>query len=76
MSQRTAMQKLWEWIDTNCHEESFNINDAKDMSLKLEKDQLIDAHKHGFTEGAVFGAASISYKPVTSEQYYNETYNK
>lgn len=32
---KTAMQELWEWIDANCHEESFNINDAREMSLSL-----------------------------------------
>jgi uncharacterized protein YbcC (UPF0753/DUF2309 family) len=43
MSQKTAMQTLWEWIDANCHEDGFNINDGRDMSLKLEKEQIEEA---------------------------------
>ena len=36
----TAMQRLWEWIDANYHEDNFNLNDARDMSLKLENEQI------------------------------------
>jgi hypothetical protein len=64
MAQQTAMQALWEWIDANYHEESFNINDARDMSLKLEKEQIINAYEKGAEES------------WDAEQYYNETYGK
>ena len=47
------------------------VNQAKEM----EKQQIIDAHNHGFTEGTCFGASPISYKFIESEQYYNETFN-
>jgi hypothetical protein len=67
MAQQTAMQALWEWIDANYHEESFNLNDARDMSLKSEKEQIINA----FTEGSDF-----TYKKDSAELYYNETYSK
>ena len=41
----TAIQELWAWIDANCHEETFNINDAREMSLRLEQEQSIAFHK-------------------------------
>jgi len=64
MAQQTAMHSLWEWIDANYHEDNFNINDARDMSLKLEKEQIINAYEKGAEES------------WDAEKYYNETYNK
>jgi hypothetical protein len=64
MAQQTAMHSLWEWIDANYHEDNFNINDARDMSLKLEKEQIMNAYEKGAEES------------WDAEQYYNETYNK
>ena len=64
MAQQTAMNALWEWIDANYHEDNFNINDARDMSLKLEKEQIINAYEKGAEES------------WDAEKYYNETYNK
>ncbi len=46
------------------------VNQAKEM----EKQQIIDAHNHGFTEGTCFGASPISYKFIESEQYYKQTF--
>ena len=67
MTQQTAMQALWEWIDANYHEDSFNINDAREMSLKLEKEQIIKAVDSNFNYD------NNGY-PTLGEQYYNETY--
>ena len=68
MAQQTAMQALWEWIDANYHEESFNLNDARDMSLKLEKEQIIEAYRQSVEE-------DVWNNPLrTGEEYYNETY--
>lgn len=68
MAQQTAMQALWEWIDANYHEESFNLNDARDMSLKLEKEQISEAYRQGVEE-------DVYNNPLrTGEEYYNETY--
>ena len=64
MAQQTAMHSLWEWIDANYHEDNFNINDARDMSLKLEKEQIMNAYEKGAEES------------WDAEKYYNETYNK
>jgi len=71
MAQQTAMNALWEWIDANYHEDNFNINDARDMSLKLEKEQICEAWKHG-KQQTFLGLGKV----ITSEEYYNETYNK
>lgn len=70
MAQQTAMQGLWEWIDSNYHEDGFNLNDARDMSLKLEKEQIIKAVDSNFSYD------NCKYFPTLGEQYYNETYNK
>ena len=45
----------------------------KDNFLEMEKEQIIDAHKSGFTEGTCFGATTI-YKFQSSKEYYKETY--
>ena len=50
MAQQTAMHSLWEWIDANYHEDNFNINDARDMSLKLEKEQIMNAYIAGYDD--------------------------
>jgi hypothetical protein len=68
MAQQTAMQTLWEWIDANYHEESFNLNNARDMSLKLEKEQIIEANEDCSTNELG--------ELLTGEQYYNENYGK
>ena len=69
MKQQTAMHSLWEWIDANYHEDNFNINDARDMSLKLEKEQIIEAYRQGVEE-------DVYNNPLkTGDEYYNEKYN-
>jgi hypothetical protein len=69
MAQQTAMQALWEWIDANYHEESFNLNDARDMSLKLEKEQISEAYRQSVEE-------DVWNNPLrTGDEYYDEKYN-
>jgi hypothetical protein len=78
MAQQTAV----EWL---ADEISYNLfmwpNDTDWMSgllekaKQMEKEQIINAHNHGFTEGTCFGATTF-YKYMTGEQYYNETYGK
>ena len=72
MAQQTAMQKLWDWIDANCHEDNFNLNDAREMSLKLEKEQIKDAFVECWKANVPDG---IECK-LDAEQYYNETYGR
>lgn len=69
------MQQLWDWIDANYHEDSFNINNARDISIKLEKEQ------HGETWDAALGALDArGFNRVRAivdfDDYYNETYGK
>jgi hypothetical protein len=44
---QTAMQELWEYIEANYHEENFNILDAKEKSLEIEKQQIVNAFNDG-----------------------------
>lgn len=52
-----------------------SVENLFDEAKQMEKEQTINAHNHGFTEGTCFGATTV-YKYVTAEQYYNETYGK
>jgi hypothetical protein len=70
MTQQTAVQKLFEWIDANSHEESFNIFDAKEMALSLEKKQIAEAYEIGWING------DLKKAPRFGEDYYKETYGK
>ena len=45
------------------------------QAKEMEKNQIIDAYRHGFTEGTCFGATTI-YKFISAEEYYNETYKQ
>lgn len=72
MAQQTAMQILWDWIDANCHEDNFNINDARDMSLKLEKEQIQKA----FSDGQELSINNPLLPHYSSEEYYNDTYTQ
>ena len=45
-----------------------------EQAKTMEKEQIENAHRHGFTEGTCFGSSPIGYKFTTSEQYYNETF--
>jgi len=67
------MQTLWDWIDANCHEDGFNLNDARDMSLKLEKEQIMNAVDRGYDEGCKY-PQDMTLK--SAEQYYNETFTQ
>jgi hypothetical protein len=49
--------------------------EALQQVKEMEKQQIIDAHNHGFTEGVCFGATTV-YKYIKAEQYYNKTFKK
>jgi len=63
------MQTLWEWIDANYHEDNFNLNDARDMSIKLEKEQIIEAYNTGYEDATCNHIND-------AEQYYNQKYKQ
>ena len=66
---KTAMQELWDYIDANYHEDTFNLYDAKEISLKEEIEQIINAYWASYKEGQYSGDR-------TAEEYYNETFNQ
>ena len=68
MAQQTAMQKLWDWIDANCHEDNFNLNDAREMSLKLEKEQ----HEMMFNCGRQYQLTGEGTFKQTHEELYGK----
>lgn len=77
MEQQTAMQQLWDWIDANYHEDNFSLNAAREMSMKLEKDQMIKFafdfyYDFCIKTGVPFNLISENRDHV--EQYFNETY--
>lgn len=41
-------------------------------ALEQEKQQILDAHRHGFSEGVVLGSSKLVYKAKTAEEYYKE----
>ncbi len=73
MAQQTAMQTLWKWIDSNCHEDNFNINDAREISLKLEKEQRIKDYNMGYTD-AQCNHINDAENYVNEQEYLNKTY--
>lgn len=86
MSKQTAMQQLINEIvehltyDDDLTEDSRIALETIRLrclgKLEMEKEQIMGAHKHGFSEGTVFGMSPLGYKYKSSEQYYNETYGK
>jgi hypothetical protein len=64
----TAIQELWAWIDANCHEETFNINDAREMSLRLEKEQIENAYEMGWVNG------DWKKAPSRGSDYYDQIF--
>ena len=61
---KTAMQELWEYIEANYHEENFNILVAKEKSLEIEKQQIVNA----FNDGRRWNNS------WTGETYYKELF--
>ena len=45
-----------------------------DFLLEKEKEQIKKANLDGYKEGCTYH--SFDHRPLTSEQYYNQTYNK
>lgn len=73
MSKQTAVEWLFQEL-WNRPKDRIVWHSILEKALQREKEQIIDAHNHGFTEGTCFGASPISYKFVESEKYYNETF--
>ena len=65
------MEQLWEYIEANYNEENFNIFDAKQRSLEIEKIHIELAVQYGHD----IIPNDTSYKWCFFN-YYNETYKK
>ena len=63
-------KQLWE-----TPKDKFTWYAILEQAKQMEKNQIIDAYRHGFTEGTCFGATTI-YKFISAEEYYNETYKQ
>lgn len=79
MSKQTAVEWLVEQLARKNNEFQaltfyYDHKEEIEQALQMEKQQIIDAHNHGFTEGTCFGASPISYKFIESEQYYKQTF--
>jgi hypothetical protein len=63
-------KQLWE-----TPKDKFTWYAILEQAKEMEKEQIIDAYRHGFTEGTCFGSTTI-YKFITAEEYYTSTYGR
>ena len=73
--EQTAMQMMYDELIANEYYIPLDLIVKCKELIDIEKQQIIDAHKSGFTEGTCFGATTI-YKFQSSKEYYKETFNK
>lgn len=66
------------YIESRCSIDDYLHNSIKIMQQaeEIERVLIFDAHKHGFSEGAIFGFSDAKYKIVDEKKYYKETYGK
>jgi hypothetical protein len=73
---KTAMQELKDWA--NQYKGQMISADQVVLQahklLKKEKEQIMKANMDGYKEGCTFH--SFGHRPLTTEQYYNQTYNQ
>ena len=67
-------QTAVEWLIEQFEKNGYIGLQAEKQAKQMEKEQIIEAHNYGFTEGTCFGASPISYKFIESEQYYKQTF--
>jgi hypothetical protein len=75
MEKETAV----EWLFKQLWEEpkdKFTWNAILSKAKEMEKEQIIDSHTHGFSEGLPYGMSPTGYKFMSAEQYYNETFKQ
>jgi len=71
----TEMQTLWEWIDANCHEESFNINNAREISIQREREQRIKDYNAGYQD-AECNHINDAENYINESEYMNQKDDK
>ena len=72
---KTAMQKLWDWIDANINEDNFNIFDAMRLSLEEEKKEHERIYDHAFGYGVKSSQTEISDEEITKLANEHILYN-
>ena len=74
---QTAVEWLvnhWKKLQSEGEKMSWNqVIEITELAKQMEKEQIIDDYRHGFTEGTCFVATTI-YKFITAEEYYTSTY--
>jgi hypothetical protein len=73
---KTAIQELIDSIrftDKECYATMFDEGIFQ-IALEKEKEQIKKANLDGYKEGCTYH--SFDHRPITSEEYYNQTYNK
>ena len=69
---QTSVEWLWEQIDNTIPFQNIQtsqiFNGLLEQAKAIHKEEIINARRHGFTEGTCFGATTI-YKYETSEDY-------
>jgi hypothetical protein len=72
---KTAMQELIEYLENIYYvKEILDWEDIKKNIIEKEKEQIMKANMDGYKEGCTFH--SFGHRPLTTEQYYNQTYNQ
>ena len=79
---KTAMQELIGIINDNLKNEYTSQEFARltifkasaERLLEKEKEQIMKANMDGYKEGCTFH--SFGHRPLTTEEYYNQTYNQ
>ena len=69
------MQELIEYLENIYYvKEILDWEDIKKNIIEKEKEQIMKANMDGYKEGCTFH--SFGHRPLTTEQYYNQTYNQ
>ncbi len=71
---KTAVEWLVDWMGKNQYFIGNDLLKAVEQAKEMEKEQIIDAHTHGFSEGLPYGMSPTGYKFMSAEQYCNETF--
>lgn len=73
LPKQTAVQELWDYIEANYHEENFDLNSAKKLSIENEKAQIEASYADGYSEGYKRALELVS---DMFNEHYNETYKQ
>jgi hypothetical protein len=71
MRKQTSIEWLFDWIESNMHEENFNILSAKETAMQMHKEEIENAYCRGAWDMA---HNDQIWPREKAEQYYAETY--